>query len=214
MTDPPGLAGGGRMSQHLAMDIEIRRFAGEETRPWLTDAARLRIAVFREYPYLYQGNEAYERDYLHHYARCPRAVLVLALVEGLVVGVSTGLPLADADPAFRRPFDELGRDVAGWFYFGESVLDPAWRGRGIGHRFFDEREAHARESGFRHAAFCAVIRPANHPLRPADYRSHEAFWTKRGFVRHPEMTARLEWEQVDSEGREVENELVFWTRDL
>lgn len=196
------------------MEFEIRTVAGEDTRPWLTDAARLRIAVFREYPYLYLGNEAYERDYLHHYSDCSRAVMVLALVDGLVVGVSTGLPLAEADSAFQEPFKKNGRNLGDWFYFGESVLDPAWRGRGIGHRFFDEREAFARGEGFRHTAFCSVIRPDDHPLKPEDYRSHHAFWIKRGFVRQPGMTARLAWEQVDSEGREVENELEFWTRDL
>ncbi len=194
------------------MPFEIRRCAGEEVRAWLADAARLRISVFREFPYLYQGSEAYEREYLDRYACCPGAVMVLALAEGSVVGVSTGLPLADADEAFRRPF--AGEAVEEWFYFGESVLEPAWRGRGIGHRFFDEREAHARGLGFSKAAFCAVVRPENHPLRPAGYRSHDAFWGRRGFVKQPSMTARLAWEQVDSEGKEVTNELVFWTRSL
>ncbi len=194
------------------MPIEIRRCAGEEVCSWLADAARLRISVFREFPYLYQGSEAYEREYLDRYARCPGAVMVLALVEGSVVGVSTGLPLVDADEAFRRPF--AGDTLEEWFYFGESVLEPAWRGRGIGHRFFDERVAHARSLGFSKAAFCAVVRPENHPLRPSDYRPHDAFWGKRGFEKQPGMTARLDWEQVDSEGKEVTNELAFWTRSL
>ncbi|WP_394701474.1 GNAT family N-acetyltransferase [uncultured Roseibium sp.] len=81
----------------------------------------------------------------------------------------------------RRPFEEAGLDPAEVFYFAESVLDPDYRGRGIGHRFFDEREAHARSLGCSTAAFCAVIRPDDHPMRPEDYSPLDPFWTKRGY---------------------------------
>lgn len=196
------------------MEIEIRRCTGPQVMEFLDAAARLRIAVFREYPYLYEGAEDSEEEYLHSYASSPRAVIVLAIAAGEVIGVSTGLPLADADEAFQRPFVEAGQDPAEWFYFGESVLDPAWRGRGVGHRFFDEREAHAAELGFRRAAFCSVVRSPDHPLQPAGYRPHDVFWRKRGFECRPEMRAQLSWRQIDSDGGEVANELVFWTRDL
>ena len=61
-----------------------------------------------------------------------------------------------------------GHDVARVYYYGESVLLPGWRGRGIGVAFFAAREARARELGFKVGTFCAVVRPDNHPLRPAD----------------------------------------------
>ena len=76
-----------------------------------------------------------------------------------------------------------GFDVASIFYCGESVLEPAYRGHGIGHRFFDLREAHARAlGGFRSITFCAVVRPPDHPQRPAEYRPLDAFWRKRGYA--------------------------------
>lgn len=179
----------------------------------LEDAARLRISVFREFPYLYEGDEAAERDYLRAYAECEGSVMVVAEAAGKVVGVSTGLPLAVADASFRLPFEAAGMATGEWFYFGESVLDPAWRGRGIGHQFFDRREAHARGLGFRKTCFCAVERPADHPLRPAGYRPHDAFWGKRGYVKQAGLRARFSWRQVDLPWSEVHNELVFWTRD-
>jgi hypothetical protein len=37
--------------------IEVRRLAGAEVAPYLDDLARMRIEVFREYPYLYDGSE-------------------------------------------------------------------------------------------------------------------------------------------------------------
>ncbi len=193
------------------MSIEIRRVTGAGVMDYLEDAARLRISVFREFPYLYEGDADSEREYLGHYGECPRSVFVLAICDGKIAGVSTGLPLEEADEAFRGPFVKAGLSPAGWFYCGESVLDPVWRGKGIGHRFFDEREAHARELGLTKTCFCSVIRPADHPLRPADYRPNDIFWTKRGYVKRPDLCARLSWKQVDSEEL-VENELVFWTR--
>lgn len=196
------------------MAIEIRRVTGAAVLEYLQDAARLRISVFREFPYLYAGDEAAEREYLTSYAECPRSVFVLAIDAGRVVGVSTGLPMMDADESFRAPFEETGLKPEEWFYCGESVLDRASRGQGIGHRFFDEREAHARELGLKFSCFCAVEREEDHPLRPLDYRSNDVFWAKRGYVKDPGLCARFSWKQVDSGEDEVPNLLVFRTRAL
>ncbi len=192
--------------------IEVFSVTGESLRPYLQDAARLRIEVFREYPYLYDGTEEYERGYLAAYAQSPASVIVLAVRASRVVGVSTGLPLAEADEAFRKPFLDAGWDISKVFYFGESVLAKEERGQGIGHRFFDERERHAAELGFSTTAFCAVQRPDDHPMKPSDYRSNDAFWTKRGYLQTPELHAELEWKQVDTGDEEVSNRLIFWTK--
>lgn len=180
----------------------------------LADVARLRIAVFREWPYLYDGDEAYEADYLASYVRSADSVFVLALDGGQIVGASTGLPLEDEDAAFRAPFDARALDVSHVFYFGESVLLPSWRGRGLGHAFFDAREAHARALGrFDWTAFAAVDRDDDDPRRPPGHRDNDAFWTKRGYVRQPGMTMRLPWREV-GEADAREHPLTFWLRPL
>ena len=61
----------------------------------------------------------------------------------------------DAIPAFEGGFEIVaefgfvarGIEVARLFYFGESVLLPEYRGQGVGHAFFDHREAQARGVG-------------------------------------------------------------------
>ena len=188
------------------------RLQGAALRPHLDAVAALRIAVFRDWPYLYDGDVGYEREYLEAYIASPRSVVVLATSGEEVVGASTGVPLADDAPAFRAPFEARGIDPATVFYFGESVLLPAWRGRGIGHAFFDHREDHARSLGFAQAAFAAVDRDPADPRRPAGHRGNEAFWAGRGYVRQPGMTMHLDWNEVDV--GHVDHALTFWTRPL
>jgi GNAT superfamily N-acetyltransferase len=192
-------------------DIQIKTVTGTGVLPWLEPVARLRIRVFREFPYLYDGEWQYERDYLAAYAESPDSVVVLALEGDTVVGASTGLPLVHADPAFQAPFPRHGFTVDEVFYLGESVLDTAYRGRGLGHAFFDAREQHARQWGARHTSFCAVIRPPDHPLRPADYRPLDPFWRGRGYQPVAGMEARFPWKEC-GEAAESTKSMQFWVR--
>ena len=61
------------------MAVSIRRLSGDQIKPYLDDLARLRIEVFRHFPYLYDGDMDYERKYLDTYARSPESLFVLAL---------------------------------------------------------------------------------------------------------------------------------------
>lgn len=193
--------------------LDVHRFTGNAVRPYLDDVARLRMTVFGDWPYLYDGDLDYEREYLAAYAASPRSVFALAMDNGRIVGAATGIPLAEDAPAFQQPFRERGIDVAGVFYFGESVLLHEYRGRGIGRSFFDHREAHARElDGFALTAFAAVDRDADDPRRPPGHRGNEAFWERRGYARQPGMTMRLAWNE--RERGQTDHALTFWTRAL
>ena len=192
--------------------ITFQSLHGEAITPWLGDIARLRIAVFRDWPYLYEGDAGYEAEYLRTYTATPRSIVVLAMQGREVVGASTGLPMDEEGDAFRAPLEAAGIDTARVFYCGESVLLPACRGRGIGHAFFDAREAHARAlGGFEQCAFAAVDRAGDDPRRPAGHRDNDAFWARRGY-RRSDIAMQLPWNEVDR--GEVDHTLTFWLRPL
>lgn len=169
--------------------------------------------MFREYPYLYLGDREYEERYLASYAATDAGIVVLALDGGRVVGASTALPLAQHGDDAAAPLARAGYPAAEVYYLGESVLEPAYRGRGLGRAFFEHRERRARALGFRTAAFCAVERPAAHPRRPPGYRGHEALWTSCGFHRRPDLTARFSWRDLD-EDDETSKPMTFWLKEL
>lgn len=199
--------------------IKVQPLVGEEISEHRERIFQLRIQVFREFPYLYDGDVDYERKYLANYIAHPQSVLVVAMDGEEIVGVSTGMPLADADVEFIRPIKRAGYDPQKVYYFAESVLTATYRGRGIGTRFFEEREAHVRRlGGFEWMAFAAVERAEDHPLRPRAYRSHESFWRRRGYVHHPELVARLTWKQIaassNHESVDQVHTLSYWLKSV
>lgn len=194
-------------------ELSIRVLTGAEIRAAMDELAMLRIAVFAAWPYLYQGDRAYEADYLAAFMAAPDAVLVAATAGGRIVGAATASPLAAQEEALRQPFADRGMALGELFYFGESVLLPEFRGRGVGHAFFDHREAQARACGARGATFAAVIRPDDHPARPPEYVPLDAFWRRRGYAPVPGLTTTLSWKESGEAG-ESDKPMQYWLRAL
>lgn len=195
------------------MSVAARVLTGAALAEALEDVARLRIAVFRDWPYLYDGTLDYERNYLQAYRDSAGALLVAAIDDGRIVGASTSAPMEDHAGEFAEPMRQTGLPLEKILYGAESVLLPDYRGRGVGHRFFDLREEHARSLGRSHVAFCSVMRPGDHPLRPGQYRSNDAFWTKRGYAPLPGAIAHFSWRDLGEAG-DSEKPLQFWIRQL
>lgn len=193
--------------------MRVEALAGAALDASLDAVARLRIAVFRDWPYLYDGDLDYERRYLAPYRDNPRAVVAGAFQGDRLVGAATGTPMEDHADDFAAPFAATGIALSDIFYCAESVLLPQFRGQGVGHRFFDIREAQARKLGRRHVAFCSVQRPADHPARPAGYRPLDAFWRARGYAPVPGVIASFRWKDL-GDSMESAKPLQFWMRDL
>ena len=196
------------------MTLRVAPLTGAAIIPALPALAQLRITVFRDWPYLYDGTMEYEQGYLEKFARSDEAIVVAAYDDEAIVGVSTAAPMIGHADAFAEPFRKGGFDVSRIFYFGESVLLRSYRGRGIGRAFFDHRETQARLiGGYTHATFCSVVRPDDHPSRDPDYVSLDAFWRKRGFLPVDDLVGKFSWRDVGN-SVETEKTMQFWIKAL
>ena len=191
--------------------LRFIRLIGNEIGSVINDVGKLRITVFRDFPYLYNGTMEYELEHLRSYIQSPDAFLFAVYDGDQLIGATTCVPLSDEDPELTLPFTEAGISTQGILYFGESILLPEYRNMGLGHRFFDERESYAQSLGNIHTTcFCSVVRPESHPLRPKDYRSNEAFWTKRGYAPNG-LSCQFDWQDIDQPQVDVKT-LNFWTK--
>ncbi|MEL6475975.1 MAG: GNAT family N-acetyltransferase [Pseudomonadota bacterium] len=195
------------------MGVTVAPIAADQLSVHLPALARLRIEVFRAFPYLYDGDMAYEERYLETYAAAPNALVVGAWDGPELVGAATAAPMEDHAAEFAAPFADRGYDLADILYCGESVLLSRYRGQGIGNAFFDARESHGRALERRFSAFCGVIRPEDHPARPTDYRPLDAFWRKRGYEKVAGLIAHFPWRDIGDRG-ESSKPMQFWLRSL
>ena len=194
--------------------LRLERLHGKGIGERLPDLAELRRTVFREWPYLYEGDVDYERRYLQYYVDSPRAFALLVFDGEEAVGATTAMPLADEAEAMKAPFREAGLDTDRVFYNAESILLPAYRGRGLYRTFFAEREAHARGFGeYDQIAHCAVQRPDDHPLRPADAQPLDEVWRHFGYEPRPDLMASYPGRDI-GDTEETDKPLMFWLKRL
>jgi GNAT superfamily N-acetyltransferase len=131
-----------------------------------------------------------------------------------LVGVTTCIPLADETPDVKDPFVKANEPIDHIFYFGESILLSPYRGLGLGHRFFDEREAHARSFGtYQTTCFCAVERPKNHPMQPIGYQPLNIFWQKRGYVLQSHLQSQFEWQDIGEDSLTYKT-MNYWSSEI
>lgn len=179
---------------------------------YFTEIANLRIQVFHEFPYLYEGTLKYEEQYLKSSFKKAESYVCLILDEDKVIGASTAFAMRDQKNEFKKPLQEAGVDVSQVCYFGESVLMKEYRGLGLGHKLMDFRLNFAKEHRFESVYFAAVVRPDNHPLKPAHYRSNDAFWLKRGFIK-TDIYCEFSWQDID-EKHETIKKLRYWYQKI
>ncbi len=178
------------------------------------ELATLRINVFREYPYLYEGNLEYEKNYLSQYLSTKNSVLVIAKDKERIIGAITGIPLNETFSDCRNFFIENKIPMEGRFYLGEITLLKEYRGQGIGARLYEVFEEFVRSNErYQEIVLCEVATSKDDPRRTSDYFCLDSFWAKRGYVKNPDWVTQFSWKELDSE-KEFYHPMVFWTKKL
>ncbi len=194
--------------------FSFARLRGEDARNYAPQLAELRLKVFSEFPYLYEGTIDYEMKYLETYFKAKNAFVFLVLDAEKVVGATTAIWANEEEESFKKPFETSGFSPAEIFYFGESVLLKEYRNQGVGKLFFAEREAFAASLPMiRYTSFCAVERSQSHLQRPEAYRPLDEFWKAQGYEKIPGLTTRYSWRDRgdDSESEKI---MQFWMKKI
>jgi GNAT superfamily N-acetyltransferase len=193
------------------MAITEQLLTGSAVADSLADLASLRIEIFQEFPYLYDGRREDELRYLKLYAEAPEAFVITVTDSGKVVGAATGIPLRHEHQGLIVPFAGSVYPVDEIYYVGELLLCPAYRNQGLGLRLVTQVEAQVRSLGtYRYLTCATVMRPDDHPLRPTQYLPIDRFLARTGFRSLPGMTTEFNWRETDGVTRT--HPMKFWIK--
>jgi len=195
------------------MNVTSQKLNGAEIGEHLEAIAKLRIDIFREYPYLYKGNPSYEKKYVQTYADSKQAVVILAWDGSVLAGVMTGIPLQDEMEEFKTPFAAEPYPLESIYYLGELLFYPAYRDKGHGSVMLGQMEDYVRDiGGFQHLTCATVVRPDSHPQRPVGFKPIERFLNHANFFKLEKTVVSLPWPELDGETRT--HDLQLWMKHL
>lgn len=179
----------------------------------LDGVASLRIDIFREFPYLYDGKRGDEIHYLRRYAEKPGACVITVSDGDTLVGAATGIPLQYEHRSMVEPVRVADYPVDEMYYVGEVLFYPKYRNRVLGQRLLSMIEEHVRSLGnYRYLTCATVVRPDDHPLRPVEYVPIERFLARTSFIALTDVSATIAWRETD--GIDRKHLMRFWIKEL
>jgi len=152
--------------------------------------ADLRITIFREYPYLYEGDLPTEKQYFAMFG--DNTLCIIAKDRSKVVGMIIGTPLQDIFKRLLEPLAEVS--IEKMFYLADILVVKSYRGQRIGHTLFELFEKEVRKIGcFTSIIIREILKSPGDQAKPSDYRSLDSFWDKRGFKKMEGISQQEQW---------------------
>ena len=178
-------------------NIRIEIITSLKIASYIDKVSEMRLRIFKEYPYLYYGTMAAEKNYMMLYTTDAKATLALAYDDNKIIGISTGIPLlSNADIINDCPnlLMESGEVPADYYYYGEILLEREYRGYGISSRLYAAQDLLVKKWGFNKCCILTVMRDMQHPLKPENYQCTENIWKHLSFKQfeHP-ITTMFTW---------------------
>ncbi|MDY0217456.1 MAG: GNAT family N-acetyltransferase [Bacteroidales bacterium] len=192
--------------------MEIKVVSAQEIESYIDIIANLRITIFKEYPYLYDGDYTYEQKYLKKFLETPDSLICVAYDENQIVGAITALPLKYEDELIKKPFLNQGISMDTVYYYSEALILQEYRKKGIGIKMFKMAEEKIISMGkYTFFTFAAIERNENHPQKPKDYQSPYPFFGKIGFQQRRDLVCQMSWKEIDQTQESIKS-LYFWTK--
>lgn len=175
------------------MKIEIVK--GPWTKADVESVISMRLAIFKEWPYLYAGDRKTEVEYTTPYAKNPYSCLVIAKQVGKIIGLVTGLPLEAMDEFYTAPFAQASLPIQSIFYLGEILLLKEFCGSGIGYKMYKSFEETVRQwPRFTQIATIRMRIPKDG--KPKDYKSLDEFWDRLGYVENGNLSLNVSYQEI------------------
>ncbi len=199
-------------------DYIIKILTQEEIKPLIPFVAQARITVFRDYPYLYEGNVDDEMNDLDKYAQHSHSALAIAYHQDVPVGFLCGSDFIHYSPMFENPiidiFKEEGLEPEKHYYFADIILLAEHRRKGLSPKLFATLESYAQSKGYKSTCFVTEYHH-NHPLKPKNHRSLVPLWNNLGYNKSP-ILAYASWptHQADGTVKTQQHPLIFWFKKL
>lgn len=191
---------------------------GEHIKKFISCVSQLRLDMFREFPYLYQGTYEYEKKYMEGYANNSKSMLGLAYAEKTLAGVFTGMPLISDSEIVKDSkllFIANNIDPSSYYYYGEVLVLPQFRRLRLPNLLSSRMDFEAKNMGFDNACFMAVSRSDDHPLKPKEYVKPDKLWERYGYKKM-NLCAKYHWPTIHSDAsvKDEENILEYWHKPL
>lgn len=198
--------------------IKYYIYFGKDVLPHIPIVSKMRILEFENYPYLYIGNEEYEKEYLLGFSKDPHSCLAIARDGEEIVGMATAMPLkseADILKEAEELFSVSGYRPEDFFYFGEFIVLEKYRGKGIARKLEQDLLNFAKKWNFPKACLSVVVRDENDSRKPVGYISGNSTWTKMGY-KEIDLKINYHWPTIQEDGeiKDILNEMVFWIKDI
>jgi len=193
--------------------IRVETFQGEEIAPYTNEIVQLCNKIYREYPYLYNGEDAGYESYLESYSQSKEAIICLAFADEKAVGIAAGIPMSQRRNRYDQTLLEHGYDPDALFYLGEFGLKPEYQGRGIEEVMYQSIEDFARKNrNLTTICFWEIANSLDLSQRHSGYLPKEDFWKKLGFIRHPELNFVIFWTNIN-ESQDSPHSAVYWLKE-
>lgn len=201
--------------------ISVKELSGQQITLFIRDIGQAIRDVYKEWPYLYEGTVEEQEEYVQkRYIDRPDSVVCAAFDQKQLIGLAMGVPLCDAPAHYLTPFisDNLcmGMPLKDIFYWGELIVRPECRQKGIAKQLCNQLENHIITKGYKAIAFCTVERPTDfhlNNLKPENHFSPDSRWGDFGFTKHEDLTFKGEWRLVE-ESEESKHHMVYWFKKL